>query len=78
MKGAILLQKEYPIDPGETLHSLIAKSKDLGAQLIIEVVDQFKQGTVQPKENDPQKGAYYGFPDRLAVKQFLAKGLKFR
>lgn len=51
--GNILLQKECPIGQREDVGSLYDKLMHIGAQLVVETVDNLANGTISPK---PQQG----------------------
>lgn len=76
--GEIIVQQEYIIGENNSLDALIWKSKKIGAEVILEVIKQFKMGTIETQINDPNKAKYYGVPTKEDVKIFLAKGRKLR
>lgn len=71
--GDIITQHFVPIEPDETLNSLIMKTKKEGARLMIKVIEDFRQGKVQYKKMDG-KGSYYSFPTRGDVITFRKMG----
>lgn len=77
--GPIILQKEVPIAPSDTLHSLVLKSKvGYGASALAEAVRQIQKGTVTLKENDASKATYFSFPTPDAIRRFRQRGRKIR
>lgn len=72
--GDILLQKETPIQPGETLDSLIRRTKKIGANMMIEAIEGLKTGSLQPTANSSAQATYFGFPSRNDVSEFRRKG----
>jgi methionyl-tRNA formyltransferase len=76
--GDILRQEAIEIAPDETLRSLMTKSKLLAAQAVLDVVEQFREGTVRRTPNPPDEGAYYSFPTRADVHRFKARGRRLR
>ena len=77
--GPIIVQKEVPIEPSDTLHSLVLKSKvGYGALALVEAVDRIASGTVELQPNDAASGTYYSAPTEQAVQAFRQKGRKFR
>jgi methionyl-tRNA formyltransferase len=74
--GDILLQRESPIEPGETLESLIRRTKRLGARLMIEAVQDIREGRIQSLPNNAADATYFGFPAREHVREFKARGYR--
>jgi methionyl-tRNA formyltransferase len=72
--GEILLQAETPIEAGESLHSLICRTKRLGARLMIDVVRQFREGKVRAIPNRKEEATYFTFPTRQDVTEFRRRG----
>lgn len=73
--GDIITQHFVPIEPDETLHSLIIKTKKEGAKLMIKVIEDFRNGKVIYKKMDG-KGSYFSFPTRDDVREFRKKGIR--
>ncbi len=77
--GPIIVQKEVPIAPDDTLHSLILKSKvHYGAAALAEAVERIRNDTVEARDNDPSQATYYSFPTAEAVVAFRRRGRKIR
>jgi methionyl-tRNA formyltransferase len=77
--GPIIVQKEVPIDPDDTLHSLVLKSKvGYGASALAEAVDTIMRAEVKTKENDAEAATYFSFPDAAAIACFRERGRKVR
>jgi methionyl-tRNA formyltransferase len=72
--GDIILQKEMEILPGETLNQLIGRSKKIGANLMIEAINQIKGNSLNPVKNDPKDSSYFTFPTKKDVKEFIKRG----
>jgi len=72
-RGKIILQKEIPIYPKESLDSLIKRSKREGAELVIQALENIGKGNVELRDYEGG-GSYFPFPDRRHVKRFRAKG----
>lgn len=71
--GDILIQQFVQIASDETLHSLIVKTKKKDADMIANIVESFKKGTVAsmlPEGN----GSYFSFPTRRDVKELQRRG----
>ena len=54
--GPILLQREVPVDPGETAEQLAPRLAVLGAELLVETLDGLEEGRVTPRPQ-PDEGA---------------------
>jgi len=77
--GPIIVQKEVPIEPNDTLHALVLKSKvGYGASALAEAVEQIMEGTVEAKPNSEEEATYFSFPDRAAITRFRKRGRKTR
>lgn len=74
--GDILLQRESPIEPGESLEALIRRTKRFGARLMIEAVQDIREGRLQPVPNDSAEATYFSFPTSEQVREFRAKGYR--
>lgn len=74
--GDILLQRESPIEPGESLEALIRRTKRFGAQLMIEALQGIRQGWFQPLPNNAAEATYFSFPTKEQVREFKAKGYR--
>lgn len=75
-EGSIILQKEFNLNPQESLHELIVKTKRANAHLILEVIEMYKQGEPNYLPNDSQAATYNSFPTKEDVRKFRVKGLK--
>ncbi|NIV40462.1 MAG: methionyl-tRNA formyltransferase [Anaerolineae bacterium] len=56
--GPILTRAEHPIAPDETTASLTAKLAGLGAQLLIETLDGWLDGAIEPQPQDDRAATY--------------------
>jgi len=72
-RGKIILQTEVPIHPNESLDSLMKRSKQAAASLVIQALEQIRSGTVQLQEYEG-KGTYFSFPKREHVRHLRARG----
>ncbi len=75
-QGEIILQKQVPIKPGESLDALIKRTKQLGAHFMVEAIETMRNGRVKFKENKPEQGSYFSFPTKEDVNKFRAMGYK--
>ena len=77
--GPIIVRKEVPIAPDDTLHSLVLKSKvGYGAEALAEAVMQLARDQVSVLENDAAQATYFSFPTKEAVREFRKRGRTFR
>jgi methionyl-tRNA formyltransferase len=76
--GEIIAQERIAISPDETLHSLMRRCKRAAAELTLQTVATFRDGTVATKPNPPELGSYYSFPQRDDVRRFKALGRALR
>ncbi len=77
--GPIIVQKEVPIRPGDTLHSLVLRSKvQYGASALANAIQQIESGTVEAEDNPEEEATYFSFPDGRAIRQFRERGRKIR
>jgi methionyl-tRNA formyltransferase len=72
--GELCGQYIFEILPDESLHSFITRSKGFAAELLIEVLGQIETGTITRTPLNLAEGSYYSWPDKEAVKRFLAHG----
>jgi methionyl-tRNA formyltransferase len=75
--GPIILQCPVPIAPHETQHSLLLKTKQLGAELLLEALEQLERGTVETKVNAREQATSYSFPTPQDGRRFRQLGLRF-
>jgi methionyl-tRNA formyltransferase len=64
----------FDIRPEDTLHSFLARSKAIAAELLLEVLDQVERGVERRDPVSLTNGSYYSWPDAGAVKRFRAAG----
>lgn len=74
--GDILFQKETGILPGESLDSLIKRTKKLGALFMVDAVLSLKQGPVKPLPNRREDATYYTFPTKAEAREFRRRGYR--
>jgi methionyl-tRNA formyltransferase len=75
--GPIVVQKKYRIHPHDTLEDIMARSKDLAAEAIIECVHLIEAGDPPLMENDASQATHFSMPTREDVKKFFAAGHRF-
>ena len=75
--GPIVVQRHYRIHPHDTLEQIMARSKDLAAEAIIECVGLIEGGNPPLLPNDESIASHYSMPTRDDVKRFYANGHRF-
>lgn len=78
--GDIIAQCVFDITPEDSQHSLILKSKKIGVELLLEVLNLFeaKGGNVPRIENPDSEATYFGFPGKQDALKFRKMGKKFK
>lgn len=75
--GAILVQRRYRIHPHDTLEDIMARSKDLAAEAIIEAVRLIEAGSPTLGPNPEEEASSFSVPTRQDVRRFRATGHRF-
>lgn len=75
-EGGILLQESLPIEPGESLDSLIRRSKRHGAHCMARVIRQLTAHNQRPLAPPVQQGSYFTFPKRDEILEFHRRGFR--
>jgi methionyl-tRNA formyltransferase len=75
--GPIIVQKRYRIHPHDSLEDVMARSKDIAAEAIIECVRLVEAGNPPLLPNDESKATHFSMPTRADVKKFRAAGRRF-
>jgi methionyl-tRNA formyltransferase len=77
--GPIIVQKEVPIKPDDTLHSLVLRSKvGYGASALADAVARILHEDVQVKANDEEEATYFSFPTPESIQRFRERGRRIR
>ena len=76
--GPIVVQKRYRIHPHDTLEDVMARSKDLAAEAIIECVRLVEAGNPPLLENPEASSTHFSMPGPDDVRRFRAAGHRFR
>lgn len=76
--GPIVVRKSYSIHPHDTLEDVMARSKDLAAECIIEAVRRIEAGNPERFENDESQATSFSMPTAEDGKRFRASGRRFR
>jgi methionyl-tRNA formyltransferase len=72
--GELCGQRSFPIDPSDTLDTLLRRSKTAAAELLVEVLATVETETVARSPLDLTAGSYYSWPDAEAVERFRLAG----
>jgi methionyl-tRNA formyltransferase len=72
--GGILGQEIVTIEPGSTMLDVIRKTKQVGGDLMVRVVQEIASGTVTVRENREEEGSYFGWPTIEQMREFRWKG----
>jgi len=75
--GPIVVQKQYRLHPHDSLEDIVARSKDLAAEAIIECVRLVETGNPPLMANDATQMTHFSMPTREDVKRFRAAGRRF-
>jgi len=76
--GPIVVQKKYRIHPHDTLEQVMARSKDLAAEAIIECVRLVEAGDPPMMPNTESEMTHFSMPTKEDVRRFREKGHRFR
>ncbi len=71
--GDIIAQQFVPIEPDETLHDLIIKTKKMGGRFMAETIEDYRQGRVRCRKMEGE-GSYFTFPCRADVHMLNKRG----
>ncbi|MBN1588207.1 MAG: hypothetical protein JW888_01695 [Pirellulales bacterium] len=75
--GPIVVQGRYRINPQDTLEDIMARSKDMAAELIIESVRRIEAGSPELLPNPADQASQFSVPTREDVERFRATGHRF-
>lgn len=75
-RGKIILQEETPIEINDTLESVIIKTKEHEADMVVRALQMIRSGKVQLKDYEGA-GSYFTFPTRKEAERFRLTGRKF-
>jgi len=74
--GSILLQGEVPLNGDRSLDLVICKMKREGAQTLIELLERYRAGAVEPMAMDRSCECYHSFPGRAEAQRFRHMGYR--
>jgi methionyl-tRNA formyltransferase len=76
--GDVLLQKTMPIEPGDTVHSLVLRSKvEVGRHLLVQAIARIERGDAPRMPMDAAQASRFSFPDDAARDEFRRRGRRF-
>lgn len=75
-EGDILIEKQFSIDPFETVHSYNYKCNAFAFELIEKAVEAIETNCILRKSQDPKKAVYRHFPSRKDLGAMHRKGFK--
>ncbi|HEY6252406.1 MAG TPA: formyltransferase family protein, partial [Candidatus Angelobacter sp.] len=75
-EGEALLQKQLPIREGESLDSLIRRTKRHAARCMLDVLRQIAAQTQKTLSLKDRPGSYFTFPTYTEMKEFRRRGFR--
>lgn len=76
--GDILLQRTLAIEPHDTVHSLVLRSKvGVGRHLLVEAIESIERGQAPRRPMDFGAASYLSYPDAAALREFRSRGRRF-
>jgi methionyl-tRNA formyltransferase len=75
--GPIITQRTVPIAGRETQASLMRRCKQIGGDLLAEVIDCFERGEVATIPNPRERATYFSFPSAEQAREFRHRGGKW-
>lgn len=76
--GPIIVQKRYKIHDHDSLEDVMARSKDLAAEAIIEAVRLVEAGDPPLLPNEESESTHFSMPTREDLKRLRASGRRLR
>ncbi len=73
-EGPVILRETVPVESGESLHSLICKTKDKGADMMVGAIRLLKSGQAVPLAPAAVAPSYNTFPTPDQSKTFRKRG----
>ncbi len=75
--GPIVVQRDYAIWPHDTLENVMARSKDLAAEAILECVRKIEYGPLTLAANPQEEQSHFSMPTKDDVNRFKSGGHRF-
>jgi methionyl-tRNA formyltransferase len=72
--GDIILQRPVAIHTSDSLHDVMIRSKEVGAEAVLEALQQIESGVVSPQTMDASQATYFSFPKREDARKLRAQG----
>jgi methionyl-tRNA formyltransferase len=72
--GDIIIQRSVPITPSDSLHDLMVRSKQIGAQAMLDAISQIENGTVETRPLEATQATYFSFPTKADAQRLRAQG----
>jgi methionyl-tRNA formyltransferase len=72
--GKILAQIKIDISNCRSMFQVIRKTKKIGGQLMVDVIEQIRNGNINPKPNDVSHGSYFTWPTIEQIREFRKRG----
>lgn len=72
--GDIIVQMPVPIDPKESLHDLMRRSKEIGMRAVGQAIEKIEQGRTDGRAMDISQASYFSFPKRADAMLLRAQG----
>lgn len=76
--GPIIVQKRYKIHAHDTLEDVMARSKDLAAEAIIEAVRLVEAGDPPLIANDEEDASHFSMPTKEDLRRFMREGHRLK
>ena len=72
--GNILGQEEVDISDCPSMFQVIRKTKKIGGDLMVRVVEKIRSGQIESQPNDVSKGSYFTWPTVEQIRKFRKNG----
>ena len=72
--GDVVEVEEFDIDPHETLHEFIIRSKRIAADALLRAIQKAQAGSPKTTPLNKAAGSYFSFPTRAAYREFRRRG----
>jgi methionyl-tRNA formyltransferase len=72
--GQSVGQMKIDISDCQSMFQVIQKTKKIGGDLMVEIIEQIQNGNVVPKDNDVSLGTYFTWPTVEQIREFRKRG----
>jgi methionyl-tRNA formyltransferase len=76
--GEILQQEFTDLCPGESLHEVIVRTKQMAARMVRDTLESIRDGRVERRPMDMTQASYFSFPKPEDTRKFRTSGLRLR